>query len=374
MATTTNLSGLELVKWQTKFWREYIRDSGFKPYMGEGPENIIHVANDLEGNMQGYEIRVPLVGRLQNPGVTGNTRLGGTEEKLDQYFQAVSWEYYRHAVELSKRDMERSAVQQMEVVRPLLKEWASELIRYQVIQSLHAMANGDPFETASAATRNSWSALNQDRVLYGITRANYSATHATGLGAIDNTNDKLSTTMASLARFMARTANPHIRPFKTDTGGREYYVMFCHPLCFRDLKADTVMVSANREARAREGSAMDNNPLFQDGDLIYDGIIFREIPEFFVPRVGSTATPSTHLAGVGAGSIDVGVNFLCGTQAICYVNKQAPLPTEKKEDDYGFVKGRGIELAQGMSKMRWNNGAGSNRDYGIVTVYAAAVA
>jgi hypothetical protein len=118
---------------------------------------------------------------------------------------------------------------------------------------------------------------------------------------------------------------------------------------------------------------MDNNPIFQDGDLIYDGVIYREMPEFYQARVGSGTTPSTHLVGVGAGSINVGANFLCGTQAIAYVNKQAPLPTEKKEDDYGFVKGRGIELAQGMSKMRWNNGAGTNKDYGMVTVYAAAV-
>jgi N4-gp56 family major capsid protein len=374
MATTTNLSGLELIKWQTKFWREFVRDSGFKPYMGEGMDNIIKVMNDLEGDMSGYQIRVPIVGRLQGAGVTGNARLGGTEEKLDQYYTSVEWEYYRHAVELSKRDMQRSAVDQMEVVRPLLREWAAELIKYQVISSFHQMSDGTAYESATAAQKNTWTVNNADRVLFGATTANYSATHATALANVDSTSDKLSTTMASTAKFIARTANPHIRPFKTDTGGREYYVFFCHPICFRDLKTDSAMINANRDARSREGSGMDNNPLFQDGDLIYDGVIFREIPEFYTPRVGSSTTPATHIVGAGASSINVGANFLCGTQAVAYANKQAPRPTEKAEDDYGFVKGRGIELAHGMQKMRWSNGTGTNKDCGIVTVYASAAA
>jgi hypothetical protein len=57
-----------------------------------------------------------------------------------------------------------------------------------------------------------------------------------------------------------------------------------------------------------------------------------------------------------------------------FVNKQAPLPTFKKEDDYGFLSGVGIELAHGIDKLRWNNGSGLNKDVGMVTVYAAAVA
>ena len=79
-------------------------------------------------------------------------------------------------------------------------------------------------------------------------------------------------------------------------------------------------------------------------------------------------------AGVGTAGIDVGVNFLCGAQAIGVVQKQAATPTERKEDDYGFLSGVGIEVADGYSKIRWNNGAGLNKDLGMVTVYASATA
>lgn len=122
---------------------------------------------------------------------------------------------------------------------------------------------------------------------------------------------------------------------------------------------------------------MDSNPLFQDGDLIYDGIIFREIPEFYRARQGTGTNSDTHIVGVGASSIDVGANFLCGAQALGMVNKQAPLPTTREDKDYNFVDGIGIELAHGIKKVVWSNNSGgsnNNKDLGMVTVYASAVA
>lgn len=369
MATTQVLSGLDLTKWQSTFWREYVRDSGFAPYMGASPMDIIHIRNDLKSD--GYTIRIPLVGRLQGSGVTGNTRLTGNEEQLDQYYQDVYWEFYRNGIELSKKEKKKSAVELEAVCRPLLKEWSSELIKYQLIESFHKMTDGTKYSAASSTQRNTFATNNVDRILFGATTANYSATHATGLGNVDSTTDLLSPSMGSLAKFMARTANPHIRPFKTGTQGREFYVMFCHPICFRDLKANSTMTAANRDARPRD---VDSNPLFQDGDLIHDGIIYREIPEFYTARQGSGTNPETHLEAVGASSINVGVNFLCGAQALTMASKQAPLPTTKSEDDYNFFTGMGIELAHGIEKLRWNNGSGTAKDVGMVTVYASAAA
>lgn len=369
MATTQTLSGLDLTKWRPKFISEYIRDSGFEPYMGDSEMDIIHVVNDLETS--GYTIRIPLMGRLTGDGVSGNTSLSGSEETLDQYYQDIYWEYFRNAVTATKKERKKSFVDFMTAARPRLKEWSAERIKYQIIDSFHKMSDGTKFSEAAAGTRNTFAVNNVDRILFGATQANYSATHATGLTAIDNTADKLSTDMASLARFMARQARPIIRPFKTGTQGREYYVMFCHPLGFRDLKKDSAMIAANRDARARD---VDSNPIFQDGDLIYDGIIFREIPEFYQQRVGSTANPETTFSN---GTIQCGVSFLCGAQAIGYVNKQMAMPTKKSEDDYGFVDGVGIEMAHGIDKLRWNNntnGPNNGKDVGIVTVYHAAVA
>lgn len=369
MAETTVLSGLELTKWRRNFAREYVRDSGFEPYMGDSQMDIIHVVNDLKTD--GYTIRIPLLKQLSGGGVSGSQRLSGNEEALNQFYQDITWEFYRHGVEIDKKEREKSAVDLLAAVRPQLREWSSELIKYQIIDSFHSI-NGVNYVDASEAQKDAWLTANTDRVLFGAAVANHGTDHSAALANIDNTADKLTTSVATLARRLARKARPRIRPFKTGTQGREHYVMFCHPLAFRDLKADTVMTAANRDARPRDVEA---NPLFQDGDLIYDGIIFREIPEFYQPRFEEdTVNTATTFATAGAGGIQVGVNFLCGAQAIGMVNKQAPMPTTKSENDYNFFKGMGIELAHGLEKLTWNNGADARKDVGIFTVYTAAVA
>src|SRR5687767_4080444 len=124
MADTTVLSGLDLTKWGKEFLREYVRDSGFAPYMGDSPMDIIHVVHDLQSS--GYTLRVPLLNKLSGSGVSGNTRLGGSEEDLSQYYNDVTWEFKRNGVQISKKEIEKSAPDILSPVRPLLKEWAAD--------------------------------------------------------------------------------------------------------------------------------------------------------------------------------------------------------------------------------------------------------
>ena len=369
---TTVLSGLELQKWRASFIQAYTRDSGFAPYMGDSEMDIIHVVNDLKAS--GATIRVPLVLDLRSDGVKGNERLSGNEEKVDQYYFDCSWDYYRHAVENTKKEEKRSAPDLLAVRRPLLRAWAAEKIKYQIVDTFHSI-NGTKYTSASEANKDAWLTANADRVLFGNALANHTTDHSAALANIDSTNDKLTAASVRLMKRVARNAYPRIKPFKTGTEGREYYVHFTHPRCFRDLSNDSTIQAANREARAREGDGMKNNPLFQDGDILYQGIIFREIPELEVARNSTSINTMTTLEDVGASSIDVGVNFLCGCQALSYVNKQAATPTSKKEDDYGFVDGVGIEMAHGIEKTRWANGEGPSaitKDFGMVTTYFAA--
>lgn len=376
MATTEVLSGLELTKWKKSFIQAYHRDSGFEPYMGKSEMDIIQIVSDLQTD--GYTIRVPLVLDLLSDGVENNQRLSGREERLDQYYFDVQWKYFRHAVETNKFERDKSAVGMLEVKKPLLRSWAAEKIKYQLVDTFHSI-NGTKYSAASEATKDAWLAANADRVLFGNALGNNSANdHSAALAQIDATDDKLTAASVRLMKRVARNAWPRIKPFKTGTQGREYYVCFTHPRCFRDLNNDTAILAANRDARAREGSAMDKNPLFQDGDIIYQGIIFREIPELEVSRNSSSINAETTLDNVGGSSIDVGANFLCGAQAISYVQKQIATPITKKEDDYGFVDGVGVEMAHGIAKTRWDNGddegglSGVTKDFGMVTAYFAA--
>jgi hypothetical protein len=124
----------------------------------------------------------------------------------------------------------------------------------------------------------------------------------------------------------------------------------------------------NKDARAREGSGMEKNPIFQDGDQMYDGVIVREVPEIssFVTNVWTTLTTA------GASSARVEPVFLCGQQAACFAIGQAAKPTFRKEDDYGFVTGTGIETAYGVAKM-FSKGVSSTKlvQTGVATGFFA---
>jgi len=375
MTTTVTPSDLNEIAYRREYWREYVRESGFKPYMGTTPTSIIQTL--YEATRSGKSIGIPLVSRLKGSGVEGSTRLSGSEEGLGKHTHFVSVKFRRNAVELDKEQEHYDFSNARNAVRPLLKEWSMDKLRSDIIDALfstvsdgvsvktvHAPLNSQRNAAASSGEATTWLTANQDRVLFGNSTANFSTTLATALATIDNSGygaagDKFGTASISLMKRLAKRADPHIRPIRLDDGsGREFYMIFAHSLCFRDLSEDTAMQNANRDARAREGKAMDDNPLFQGGDLIWDGCIIREIPE--IPTIAS--------------SINVGGVALCGAQAIACAYGQEPRFVAKKEDDYDFFTGVGIEEMIGVNKIQRKDGVtGSKIDNGIVTGFFAAV-
>lgn len=374
--------------WESTFLKEYVRASRFSAYMGKGDTKIIIAKHEFEGEA-GKTINIPLITRLANKGVGGATALRGRETQVGNYNCPITIDWDRNGVVVPKSESFKTEIDLLNAAKPLLKQWAGEALRTDLIYGFMSVCTGtnvtvpyaeitadatnggyqiasgyvagsvfDRYEgvswtTASEANKDTWLAANTDRILFGKLRSNASSLdHSTSLATLDTTDDKLTTATASLAKRMAGNADPHITPFMLEDG-REFYVMFCGPRSFRDLKLDTAMVAANRDARARENGGMDKNPLFQDGDLIYDGIIFREVPE--IP----------HIVGVGS-STDVEPNFLCGQQALGVAWGQTPSP-KTETNDYGFRPGVAIEELRGVKKLCFNG-----KQRGVVTVYTAA--
>jgi len=267
-------------------------------------------------------------------------------------------------VATTKAESQKDSADIFGEAKPLLSDWLSEVTRDEIIASLMALpsesqpaagtrVNGIQYDLATAAQRNTWQTDNADRILYGASTANaVSGVHATALNLVDATADKFTAANLSLLKRVAMGANPRIRPYKTRSG-YEYYVAFAGLNTFRDLKID--LQTVNKDARSREGREINgapDNPLFQDGDQIYDGVIVRLVPEIslFVTNVwGSPTTGNLLLAG-GAGT-RVEPVFLCGQQAVAIAYGQMAKPTFRKEDDYGFITGTGIEAAFGIGKI-----------------------
>ena len=137
------------------------------------------------------------------------------------------------------------------------------------------------------------------------------------------------------------------------------YVLFAHPLCTRDLKNTTAWQQAQREARGRGK----DNPIFTGEIGMWDSVVIVE----------SELVPI--LDNVGASSIDVAANFLCGAQALCIEHvslKMGPkrkLVTKEKLFDYDSVFGIAMFMGWAHGKAIFNS-----KDHGVVTMFNAAVA
>ena len=350
MADFSLATASQVQKWDANFFAEYVRNSGFKAYMGKSSNSVICAKYELTD--VGKTINIPLVSRLTGNGVTGSTKLEDAEEALNNYNQAISIDWTRNGVLITKDQQHYTEMDLRKASKDMLMTWAMEDLRDKIITALGSI-DGTAYGSATEGAKDTWLANNSDRVQFGDGSVGGFTDHSADL-ALVTSGMTLDAAAVSRMKAVAKTADAHIRPMKVMDGqGREFFVMFTGSDCFRDLKTDTTVAQANREARTRD---VNSNPIFQDGDLIYDGVIIREIPE-----IGT-------LGNVGATSARVSPAYLCGAQAVGVAWGQEPRSTTDVRD-YGFRRGVGVEFADGVEKMVFNN-----KQHGVVTGYFGAAA
>jgi hypothetical protein len=371
MAVTTVQSNNKLIQFTRDINREFVRQNLFSPYMGEGLDAIIRVRQELKSG--GEQMNIPLVTKLSGIGKSTGT-LAGAEERIDNYGMRVWIDWFRHAVVTTKAENQKDSADIFGEAKSLLSDRGKELQRDELIAGFMAIpsesapanlgteegqrVNGVQWELATSAQRTAWLADNQDRVLFGNAVSNHqSGTTLASFGSAISVvaSVKLTSTTVQMLKRRAELCSPKIRPYKT-RDGYEYYVLFAGTYAFRDAKNDAVIYQANRDARPRD---VDSNPIFQDGDLVYDGVIIRKVPEIST-FVDNTWTGMATAAGTWGGSSTQSASsssgrtepvFLCGQQAAVVAYGQMAKPTFRKEDDYGFITGTGIEMAYGVGKM-----------------------
>jgi hypothetical protein len=368
MANTSTAAELVVTKFLSDFFKEFIRGNRFSAYTGTSNNNVICIK---EGRKR---IEIPLVARLKGNGAKGSQTLRGSGEAIGNYGLLLTPTYYRHAVEFDKEEMEKPNIDLMRASKDLLLDWSKEQTRDQMIEAFCAVYNGTSYANygdAAAGDHDAWLVNNSDRVLYGLLTSNQSAgNHTASLANVDASADKMGPDVVELARSLAEQADAHIRPLhsREDEDG---FVMFCDPYAFRDFAKDSTVRESNREARARGIS----NPLFKGGDLMWNDVIVRKVPEIahFIDGVsgadgawgaGSTADD---LTVAGASSTRVGVSFLCGQQALSWGLGQRPKTIIDRDFDYGFQPGCAIEFKQDIQKSYFDN-----RQHGVVTVFTSS--
>lgn len=374
MAEAIINSNLNETRWLINdYYKPYIRASGFDMFMGEGSDAVIRVFNESKTD-GGKDIIVPLLGVIKNAGVSGSQVLEGNEVDLEQFVDKVTTNYRRNAVKVPKSTSYKSNMDILRLAGPSLRDWAARIVlKTGIIENLTGivvpgLANAEGFATpdvvvpytlATAAQRNAFLVNNADRVQFGVLVSNGSSNvMATALATLDATDDKMSTAVLDLARERAAATaditatGPAINPYRLENG-EEWYVVFVQRRQMRDLRRDPVMVAANREAMERGR----DNPLFRNGDLLWNGMIIKEIADLPV------------IAGAGAGGIDVAQATLCGQSAIAVAWGQRPRLITDNSQDYEFRPAKAIEELIGIKKTSF-----AGVQYGTYSIFTAAAA
>jgi N4-gp56 family major capsid protein len=350
MADTYITSASRMQQWDDEFIAEYVRASQFSDMMGTQKTMPIYIDRSLM-NAGGEIKNVPLRAKLSGPGVSGNTSLEGQEEQLDNYNDQVTIEWYRHGVLVTKKEEGVTELDIRNEAKDALKDWFLERDRDEIIDTMRSPSSDGltAYADASEATKDAWLVANSDRVLFGASTSNYSGDHSADLAKLDTTNDKLTYSNVRAARATLKNADPLIRPIRVDGKG-EFYVAYCPTYAHRDLRISLDTIHQN----ARERGV--GNPLFEDGDIIFENIIFKEVPEMSV------------IADVGDSStVDVAPVIYCGAQAVLGVYKEMPKLVVDMDRDYKFRYGVAIEGALRFKKAYFNS-----KQHGIFTHYVAA--
>lgn len=362
MADTTiaTTDGVTAEQFMDSVFREYRDKLVTRPYMGLTSEFPIQVNQEL-AKVKGDAITFNLAGALSGAGVTGASTLEGAEEAQSYYAHRVVVNQKRNAVRIPWMSEQRAPFALMQEAKPALTTWLAQKVEDDIFQALSTI-NGVVYGSASEGQKDAWAADNADRILYGAATSNNSSNdNSASLANIDGTNDIFNVEQISLAKRLAMLANPKIRPIRIQNG-EEFFVLFAHPYCVRDLKNTTAWQAAQRDAMPR-GT---DNPIFTGMAGIWDGVIIKETPKVLL------------LSGVGASSINVAMNSLCGAQALLFAQAGTPkgfvTDLVEEEFDYGDKTGVAIRTVYGIEKAVFQTNVTNACQHGVVSVFSAAVA
>lgn len=390
---TTNHVNNEVIKFRRQVISDFLRRSRFDPFMGDSSTNVIVRLADLESD--GKQINIPLVNQMTGDGVGAGT-LRGAEEQLDSYGFPVWADWVRNAVANNRASNKESSFNVRSTARDLLRGFARRVVRDDITDALLSIptasvqagrlgtpgnrVNGIKWSAASSGQKDSWMQANFDRVQFGAATALVTNTFAQNALLLDTTADIMTAAIGSAAKQKAKqsgvsSANPgvyngrpKITPWEIEELDEEMYVCFVGDGAFRSLQNDPVMYQANRDARAREGNPTSTNPIFTGGALLFDGVLYKNIPEI---------TQRLNLGTIGTSSANVEPFFLCGQAAMAYAMGQMPRPTQLEDADYDFVTGLGIEAQYGVAKIAKapqnvaSATVGDLVDWGMVTGFVA---
>jgi hypothetical protein len=362
---TTISSENVLEQWADEHFVEYHRMNPLNDLAGTDDNSIIQIDDTLT-RKSGTSYTFQLVKKLSGDGQEDDAQLEDNEEVLDNAGYTVVVHQLRNGVRRAEYEQQKSNIDVLNAAKTVLRQWSADKQRdLWIARMLSPCTDGvTTYANATETQKDTWEATNNpstanQRVLFGATKGNSSGDHSADLAQIDGTADDLHPDIVSLMKRLAKGASPKIRPYKVKDGGEEWFVLLCGSIAFRDLKANMSTMHQNAAPRSLE-----DNPLWRDRDLVYDGVIIKEIPSMSDVHTAGGAM----IENVGnGGTTEVEAVFFAGAQAVCHA--VAKRPGVRTDDfDYGNKSGVAITETRGAGKSTFDS-----FQHGMVTGYVSAV-
>jgi N4-gp56 family major capsid protein len=345
--------GVTAEQWDEGIFEEYLGMIFWRLFMGPSDGAVIQVKEDLM-KKPGDAITMQIRSQLKGGHITGRNKGVGNEGRVEFYHQRVTIDNDRQVVKMEDVPM------------------SEQRVTFSVLQSARsALADAQKYQLEDDITEQLEDTANgrvRGRYLYGAVDSNWNATHATALTSVDNTADKLTTTMIDISKRKALipvNATAKIRPMKVRMenlqGHEEWFVGVFHPYCIRDMVQDD---AAWRNAQLNLPPNVNRNSVIFTGSSFkgaWDGTLIYEWDR--ISLVSST--------------IQVAHNFVLGAQAAFLTWGQRSKFGEE-EADLGHDRIYELHEIRGIAKTVFDrnsiDSSISNEDHGTVHTFAAAVA
>lgn len=347
--------GITVKQWDADINKRYLRQLFWNRFMSPSMNSPIQVKADLtktKGDAITFNIASEIVGGVH----TGSAKVAGNEGVM--YFApfqvGVDNDNVSVRVENIPMSEQRAAFGVLKEARDGLARKRAQRTDDRITMALSDMSTGRV----------------QGRYVYGADPAsNWNATHATALANVDNTDDKLTTTIFGTAKEYAKiptNATGKIRPMMVkdsdeNDGFQEWFLFAAHTYAVRDMvRLDAVW---KQPMLLIPPMANKNSVLFTGSSFkgAYDGVLVHE------------------WEGVGletnSNSVVCAHNLFLGAQACCLAWAQYSRFKEEL-DNYEEDAGYKLHEINGVKKVVYDfnavNGE-TNEDYGVIHVFTSAV-
>ncbi len=367
MANSVTIDALRQELWSKDLLDDVMRDcENVMQFMGEDSNNIVQVSREL-AKKKGDAETFGLVARLAGDGVTGDDELEGNEEAMSSYSEQVAIDQIRNAVRLKgKLDAQKVVYDQVKEAREVLRVWMKEFICRQIFFKLAGVTNTllQDVNGVVVGGRVAWSNTPDfipDADTAAGVGARYLCAETTGAASLA-AGDTMTLDLVTKAATKAKLANPKIQPISS--GGDEFYVMYLHPLCARDIRISSDWKTAQENAKVRS----DKNPVFRGALGYWSNVLLLE--NEFVPWLDISTAAGNSFRGAGTGTdygADCAANVLCGRQAVLMAEASNPEALVVEQFDYKNKDGVAGSFIGGLQKTMFNS-----KEFGCIQVDAAA--